>query len=528
MEVTYIGPDLLQDPVVGVVTVDGRQGKKSLPGVYQALMGDQVQAFPALRPHQRHPWHAFLAQLGAMALHRAGKDEPPAGEGEWRQYIGDLTSDWPDGEPWRLIVEDITRPAFMQPPARSHAAASEYKRTLPTPDSVDLLVTSRNHEIKRQVATSPAHDDWVFALIALQTMSGYPGRGNYGISRMNGGNGSRPAFSLTPSTRPGPHLRRDIAALLEKRDELLGDYPMRSGGTALLWTIPWEGRKNEYVTLDALDPFYIEICRRVRLRTGKAGNVYAARATSASTRIGPKKAMEATKGIVGDPWTPTNAKQRKSLTLSSLGFTYQKTADYIFSAEWKEAPLFLTDSERADPQPMFLVARGIAGGQGKTSGYHERIVPFKRHTVATCARPRGIEHLGDISRERIGQVRQIQKILRHAIAVYSANGDTDALKKSHFDLGDPWAGKLNDMVDVGFFEDIQDEHAAETHGERKGIRYRWLGSVISDARSLTAQAYQSVPVTASRGYRARVRAENVFEGRLRAGFPELFDRKEPQ
>ena len=39
----------------------------SLPELMAAMAADTVRDFPALRPHQRHPWHAFLVQL---ARHR--------------------------------------------------------------------------------------------------------------------------------------------------------------------------------------------------------------------------------------------------------------------------------------------------------------------------------------------------------------------------------------------------------------------------------------------------------------------------
>ena len=520
------GLNLLQDPIIRVTAGNGRQEAMSLPEVYRALMLDDVEAFPALRPHQRHTWHAFLTQLGAIAMHRAGQDEPPIDAADWRGHLRNLTVDWPEDEPWRLVVPDITRPAFMQPPALSHTAGADYKKAFFTPDGIDLLVTSRNHDLKMSVATSPEPDDWVFALISLQTSAGYPGKGNYGISRMNGGYGSRPAFTLTPSTRFGPHLRRDIKALLESRHRLLTEYPMSDDGIALLWTEPWDGQKNEHLTLKALDPFYIEICRRMRLRLDESGNLYASRATSAATRIGPKKAMDAMKGDVGDPWTPTSRKELKSLTLSPLGFGYQKTADYLLSSDWEKAPIFLTRAERANPQPMFLVARGIKSGKGETVGYHERIVPLKEQVVGAFGQ--GFKDLGDIARERIRQVRDIQKILRHAVAVYIAKGETDALNKGHFDLADNWAGRLNDIVDTDFFASLQDEHAAEGPEQRDRERYRWLRSVISAARGLSAQAYDSLPCTALYRYRARVRAESVFEGRLRGsnGFSYLYEQKE--
>lgn len=60
--------NLLTELVFRVETGESSHVTASLPEVYAALMRDDVVAFPALRPHQRHAWHAFLVQLGAMAL----------------------------------------------------------------------------------------------------------------------------------------------------------------------------------------------------------------------------------------------------------------------------------------------------------------------------------------------------------------------------------------------------------------------------------------------------------------------------
>ena len=56
----------------------------------------------------------------------------------------------------------------------------------------DLLLTSRDHDLKQTVASRASPEDWVFALVSLQTSEGYGGRGNYGIAQMNGGSSSRP------------------------------------------------------------------------------------------------------------------------------------------------------------------------------------------------------------------------------------------------------------------------------------------------------------------------------------------------
>ena len=191
--------NLLTESLIRYYNSAGNHVEVSLPEVYGALMSDSVSAFHALRPHQRHAWHAFLVQLGAMAIHRAGVDEPPTEDTDWAGLIRGLTPDSPDDEPWHMVVEDITRPAFMQPPARSQERAEDYKNSVYTPDEVDMLVTSKDHDLKSAVAQRAGIDDWIFALITLQTMEGFGGAGNYGISRMNGGLGNRPAFALAPA-----------------------------------------------------------------------------------------------------------------------------------------------------------------------------------------------------------------------------------------------------------------------------------------------------------------------------------------
>ena len=78
--------------------------RSSLPELLAAMVADSVRDFPALRPHQRHPWHAFLAQLAAIALHRAGQDEPWIDATDWRTALLALTPDDPDGAAWCLVA----------------------------------------------------------------------------------------------------------------------------------------------------------------------------------------------------------------------------------------------------------------------------------------------------------------------------------------------------------------------------------------------------------------------------------------
>ena len=520
--------NILTEPLIRMNTGGGRM-KASLPEVYAALMADEVEAFPALRPHQRHAWHAFLVQLGTMTMHKAGVSDPPTDATEWAGLIRGLMQNFPDDEPWQLVVDDITKPAFMQPPASSGGKLAEYKSSIETPDELDILVTSKNHDVKSSVAVASGYDDLILALISLQTSEGYSGAGLYGIAKMNGGLGSRPAFSITPSTRTGKHVRRDIVVLLERRDDLLDNSPMRESGVGLLWTVHWDGGKVESLLLNSLDPLFIEVCRRVRLRVGDDGRLRAIRATSKAARIEAK----ALNGVTGDPWTPVDRGNGKSLTLAAGGFTYKRTVNYLI--DW-DRPILCnpTGEEVRSSDTMYLVARGMVRGQGKTEGYHERTIPIRKKLGSAMMRSgSGTDDLGQIANRRIEQIGTVQRILSHAIQVFLARGETDKVSPEHRNLVRPWLNRLDEIVDARFFERLQEEFEADARDERQRIRNEWLRNdtekdgVVDHARKILADAVESLPCPEIERYKARVAADGLFEGRIRGnkGLPFLFPEK---
>ena len=509
--------NILDDPVIGVKRNIGAIDKLTLPQVYAALVADDIAAFPALRPHQKHALHAFLVQLGVIAMHNAGLTEPPTDTDEWRRVIRDLTPEFPNDEPWRLVVEDITKPAFMQPPASSKEREKDYKSIITTPDELDMLVTAKNHDLKASIGTQGNTDDWLYALITPQTMDGNPGR-NPGIARMNGAFGNRPAFSLAPIGGVGAHVRRDMKALSEQMPELNRKRPMNEDGIGLLWTQKWDGTRAESLTLDKLHPLFIEICRLVRLRDDNG--LYAIKATAKSNRIEAK----AMKGMMGDPWTPINQKENKSLTLAKGGFTYKRIAVYL--RDWEHPALLKqTREERRSSDNMALVARAMVRGQGKTEGYYERFVTLRPRTLSRL----NTQELGTIAKGRIYDVQKVQSILRHAVSVFAAGGG-DSIADEHRSRANPWANKLDGIVDATFFDDLQDEFEADA-SERQAIRNKWLrndedkNGVINHARKILHDAEDSLPCNEIRRYKARTRAEGVFEGMIRSGsrgFPDLF------
>ncbi len=519
--------NLLAEPLIRIDSPDGTRAAASLPDLYAALASDSVGSFPALRPHQRHAWHAFLVQLGALAMHRAGLSEPPRESMPWRELLHGLTPEFTGDEPWQLVVGDVTRPAFLQPPAGSREREADYAHAIDTPDELDMLVTSKNHDLKASVAHDAAVDDWMFALVTLQTMEGFGGAGNYGISRMNGGMGNRPAFSLAPPGGPGAHVMRDIAALLACRGEIISAHAMRESGAALLWTIPWDGTRAEMLLLSDLDPFYVDVCRRVRMAAGADGRLRAVRSVSRAARVN----SEGLSGRTGDPWTPVNRKVGKSLTLAAGGFTYRRITAYLTSPDW-ETPVLLapTPDERRSSRPMQLVARAMVRGQGKTEGYHERIVPLRSRALRAFGAERAdatgsrAGELGTIAEERIGQVATVQRILSHAIQVFLAGGDSTATRPEMRDRARTWLNRLDMFVDATFFADLQVELEADAE-KRHAVRRSWLLGVIDAAREAQRDATAALPCPAIHRYRASVRAEAVFEGRVRGpkGLAFLFD-----
>ena len=517
--------NLLIDPLIRVHLGHGNPAAMSLPEVYEAASTDDIAAFPALRPHQRHAWHAFLAQLGAIAVERVGGYEPPTAADEWRAVLRGLTPEFGDDEPWRLIVGDSELPAFMQCPAVGGLDA--YRRRIATPDDLDILVTSKNHDVKQGVAIRHALEDWVFALVDLQTMAGFLGAGNYGIARMNGGFSARPCLGLAPAEGGlGAHLFRDIQQMLDMRASLLqnyGDYYRSSDGKALLWLDPWEGTSS--LDLGELDPYFIEICRRVRLRA-EGGGVVALAAASKTARVAAKSA----RGNVGDFWTPVDVKDAKALSLSSAGFRYDRLARLLFDRKAYQLPPALGARGAPAGAGWRLVARGVAGGQGKTDGYYERNdIVLSGRTTAALGVQRQRDMLAELSEAQLEEVAAVANALRLGIAVAASGGKRlEELSKADRAHAGPHLRRFDAEVDSGFFAALDRRFVAADDAARKAERASFATAMISAARGILDEAVEVVSCPAIRRHRARARALSAFHGRLRgsrsvfADQPEIF------
>ena len=266
----------------------------------------------------------------------------------------------------------------------------------------------------------------------------------------------------------------------------------------------------------------------MRLRSRPDGVLHAIRATSQSARIEAK----ALNGRTGDPWTPINRKEGKSLTLGSGGFTYKRTVEYLTSPNWELPTLFAPmDSEIRSSGTMQLVARAMVRGQGKTEGYYERTIPVRKKLQSAMIRATVTDDFGSIANKRIEEVGKVQRILSHAIQAFLARGETEKISPEHRSLARPWLNRLDEFVDARFFDDLQAEFEADGQTERDRIHNGWLmndkDGVLDRARKILSDAIDSLPCPEIERYKARVGAEGLFEGRIRGnnGLPFLFTKQ---
>ena len=120
--------------------------------------------------------------------------------------------------------------------------------------------------------------------------------------------------------------------------------------------------------------------------------------------------------------------------------------------------------------------------------------------------------------------RTVQRILSHAVQVFIARGQDDNLSPEGRRLARPWLGRLDEIVDTRFFEDLQDEFELDGPPERHAKSLEWQGWLVNQARNVLHDAEDSLPCPAIHRYKARVRADGLFEGRIRGsgGLPEIF------
>lgn len=511
--------DLLTDELIGVRTPESER-HVSLPTLYALLAQGAVDGYTGLRAHQADPWHVFLVQVAASIQARRPTEELPTDPAYWHDGLLDLA----DGQEtaWSLVVEDVTKPAFLQHPWSSWEAEAKdygaeqkrgvwsYQPKASTPDELDVLITSKNHDVKMSRVDANEAQAWLYALLLYQTTSGFLGAGNYGIVRMNGGFASRPIVAWVRDLHPARRFADEVGALRSLRESTQAAYGFSARGTVLTWLTCWN-REGHQHRLHDLEPWFIEATRPVRLYRTPDGAVIALGATSKARQIGPKNHES---GDVGDPWIPLNTEDKKkgrsALTLPAAGFTPDRLTDLLFEQGFE-----LTALQRPHPgnEPGWFVASVLVRGQGTTEGFHrvELPVPPKARMALFSAASR--DTLAHFAQSLLTDASGVMAALRTALTVFAEGGpetadfDRDAVKRwvdrTRADFGKRWEASYFPTLWRAVDED------------REAVRQGWQHALVQQARELLEEAHTRLPLPSNRRYRAITEAHRAFAGVLR-------------
>lgn len=513
---------LLADRLIRAHSASGQVDRFSLPQLLARLSAGEALDFPTLRPHQQPAWHAFLVQLAYLALESAGLASAPTDEDAWLALLRGLTPDHADDAPWHLVVDDWQRPAFLQSPCLA-GAQGDYRQVLGSAQEIDLLITSKNHDEKVGKMSRPRAveaDVVVFALVSLQGFAGFLGAGNYNTMRMNGGFSSRPQFRMVFQHGSGPEFCRDLGLLLAESGALRDDALNRHGiGTAgvvhrLLWLPAWGA---EPLSLTAVHPLCLEVCRRIRLRWAD-GHLQALTAGSKTARVDAK----ARNGVVMDPWLPLvkDAKDgsTKALTAQAFSFGYRHLSPILFDSQHVELPLLARPGAN-EREAGVLVAQVLVGGSGRTDGLLRREIVLRGRTLRLFAGERGA--LAQRSRQFIELAGTLQgKVLRPALLQFIdgsaepdwANGDFDKFCK-------PWMAQFDQRVDEVFYPALF--HTMEAGLDDLAAQAHWLATLRELAQTLLLQAMEALPSRDGSRLLAQGRAERLYRGGLFKQFRSL-------
>lgn len=521
--------NLLTDPLFRV-RVAGATRHASLPGLLALLGEDQVESLPGLQRHQEDALHIFLCYLAGAVLDRQGRGDPRQPADFWCDGIRALTAaeGCPDDAAWILVVEDPTRPAFLQPPAPSQEVfTKDYKPKAASPDALDVLQTAKNHDVKAIKGAVTAPEAWAYALISQAGTCGYNGAGNYGIARMNGGFGSRVSVGWRKSWRAGHRFLSDTRRLLSRRHEMLDTPFYSTNGKVLLWTSIWQGTRGESFSLIDVDPFFIDAPRRLRLtRDGCLS------ATSQSMRIN----ADMMNGDVGDAWTPTEHAKDGKQSWTPRG---RDLSPGSYSPDSIRKIIFGDDG--VAQAPMQMPTHGTEGGwitlnalvrerrKGNPDGFHEAAIriPEKARPVLFGKGP-ARDRLATLSSRGLKFASDIQyRVLQPALYALMEGGPV-SINLDKREVSD-WVGSA----------------AAPYYQSWHPLYFDWLWSTLDQpdesaalkpwferlrnlAESTLEQAFQRVPLRSGRNYRAKTNARRMFYGSLKKHFADYLEANHEQ
>lgn len=511
--------NLLIDPIFRAQMDRGLE-QLSLPALLAGYGQGRVHQLVGMQRHQHDSFHVFLCYLAGAILTRLNDRNPVQDEDYWKDGLLSLAGE-AGMDAWRLVVEDATRPGFMQAPLPSNGLKPT--STVTTPDELDVLQTAKNHDVKRMRADAASLDTWAYSLISLQTMSGFLGSGNQGISRMNKGFGNRSVVEVTRTRNLGKRWCDAVLRLLEHKEKVLNqDFGFDPNGLVLVWLAPWDGEKS--LELKELDPFYVEVCRRVRLKGDKTSLV--AQLYSAKQ---PRIAAKELAGVVGDPWLPMEGATEgmKALTFPPAGITAEHMRRILFSDK-----LELHSLQKPLPSwqdDLWLSVSVLVRGQGITDGFYVKEVRIPKRKVSLVFGGSEESHqLAALSKAGIEYAGAMKnKVLKNAVFSYILGAPME-LKWDHKFATSIWRNverRYETLWSDQYFPWLLS--LPENFEEEEALR-SWLEILQTHAVSIIQDVEESLPNHTGRQYRVKTEVRTRFWGAYYRVFPFMRGEKVEQ
>jgi CRISPR system Cascade subunit CasA len=360
---------------------------------------------------------------------------------------------------------------------------------------------------------------------------------------MNKGSSSRVCFSLTPlktghaSISLGERFVWDVGRMVRNRERLecewSGPEYAPAYGKALLWLFPWTS--DEQLPIENFDPWFIEVCRRIRLTQVGDGLVAMTRTNTVNRTTGANL-----QGVTKDFWAPVNTVEVKSLTLSQSDFSFRNLEEFLLSPDW-QLPLSvdIEGKDELQAKNWLFLAEAFARGNDKTYGFRRRELIMPAVIIGMASDQTGRTELSDHSKSLINDISVFSDAIEESIGLYIRGGvrlgdlpkeNRKKAREKAQKAAKPCQARLDAEADRIFFDHLWKRASARREDRVRGdaewsetakAEREFRDALLTIARELLEEALDSLPCPAAYRYRARAKAEGRFIGSVYSHYPEL-------
>lgn len=514
------GPNLLTAPLFHVTGNAGGEAL-SLPALLARLLtGPEIHGFPNLAAEQRGYFWRFLVRCAAKALRELALDvDAAASRRDLADALSRALADAAPAGAWEMYQPDPALPGFLQPPAPDGPPQTGGYAANP-PSLLTGALGAKDHERKYDVVRQGDAEQMAYALIEYQTAAIYGGRGNYGsqISGSASGAGSgTPFMGARIGGSEGESFRHDVATVLRRWEQTRAEHGLR-GRVWALWAQPWDGKGSLPST--ELDPAFIPVARMVRLGALEDG-IFRTVWFRPSDRARVDDLSGG--GNLGDPFTPlvTDAKDPTVFKVRGTlgkGYDYAEVVGLLFGklgergARPSPSVQALRDADDGTRHDLAVLFEGVAYEQGKTGGFHRRLVLLPPGTVDVLAEPDSdlALHVRATNAEMLERVKDARGAVRGAARIYltgSPGGrDADARADRATDGVEP-------RVDAIYLDRLV-ANAKRRVGGDETWQWTWGAELREIARDVFEAALPALPVSTVRRFERETGARSYLEHRL--------------